>query len=143
MVNILIEQPSESDLDVIHGLVTESYWSPGIPRDRVERAWRNSLCALARDEAGSLIAFGRVISDRATFAWLCDVMVVPAHQGRGIARALVRRLQAHPELADLPRWFLGTRDAHGVYAPLGFTPVARPERLMQIRHPSPYGRQTG
>ena len=142
MSRITIEQPSETDIDTIHASLRETYWAPGIPREIIERAAANSICAIARDEKGALIGFARIVSDRATFAWLCDVVVLPTHQGQGVARDLVRALQAHPELQGLRRWLLGTKDAHGVYAPLGFTPLDAPERLMQIRNPAPYGAPT-
>ncbi|WP_395646904.1 GNAT family N-acetyltransferase [Terricaulis sp.] len=139
-MRIVIEQPTNSDLDVIHSVLTETYWSPGIPRDTVARACANSFCAIARDDRGALIGFARLVTDRATFAWLCDVIVLPAHQGQGLARSLVRTLREEPELTHLRRWLLGTKDAHGVYAPLGFAPLAAPERMMEIRNPTPYGR---
>lgn len=139
MPHIVVEQPSQADIETIHALLREAYWSPGIPRETVERAAYNSICAIARDEEGALIGFARIVSDRATFAWLCDVVVLPAHQGQGVARDLVRALQAHPDLQGLRRWLLGTKDAHGVYAPLGFTQIEAPERLMHIRNPAPYG----
>lgn len=142
MPNIIIEQPSNADLDVIHRVLKETYWSPGIPRDVVARAFANSLCAIARDDAGKLIGFARLVTDKATFAWLCDVIVLPGKQGRGLGRALVQTFLDHPELQGLRRWLLGTKDAHGVYAPLGFAPLDAPERLMQIRNPAPYGTQT-
>lgn len=140
--NIAIEQPTDADIAVIHGMLTHSYWSPGIPRDVVTRACANSMCAIARDESGKLIGFARLVTDKATFAWLCDVIVLPGRQGRGLGRALVRVFREHPELQGLRRWLLGTKDAHGVYAPLGFTPLDTPERFMQARNPSPYGRPT-
>ncbi|MFT3728094.1 MAG: GNAT family N-acetyltransferase [Terricaulis sp.] len=139
MTDIAIAQPSDAELDVIHAALAETYWSPGIPRDIVERGFRNSMVVLARDENGALIGWARLVTDRATFAWLCDVLVLPEYQGRGIARALVRAFRAHAELQNLRRWILGTRDAHGVYAALGFQSVAAPERLMEIRNPVPYG----
>lgn len=142
MPNITIENPSFTDVETIHALLRETYWSPDIPRETVERAAHNSICAIARNEEGALIGFARVVSDRATFAWLCDVVVLPVHQGQGVARDLVRALQAHPELQGLRRWLLGTKDAHGVYAPLGFTPLDAPERFMHIRNPAPYGAPT-
>jgi len=140
--HITIERPSQTDIETIHALLRETYWSPDIPRETVERAAQNSICAIARDDQGALIGFARVVSDRATFAWLCDVVVLPTHQGQGIARKLVRALQAHPELQGLRRWLLGTKDAHGVYTPLGFTQIEAPERLMHIRNPAPYGAPT-
>jgi GNAT superfamily N-acetyltransferase len=140
---IAIERPSEADIDIIHAVLSETYWSPGVPRDVVARACANSVCAIARDEAGGLVGFARCVTDRATFAWLCDVFVLPEHQGRGLARALVRTLMDAPELQGLRRWLLATRDAHGVYAPFGFTPLAAPERWMEIRPAAPYGKPSG
>jgi len=139
MPSIAIEQPSETDIDAIHAVLRETYWSPGIPRDVVARACANSLCAIARDDSGKLVGFARLVTDKATFAWLCDVIVLPGKQGKGLGRALVQHFQHHPELQGLRRWLLGTKDAHGVYAPLGFTPVEAPERLMHIKNPKPYG----
>ncbi|ANP45985.1 GNAT family N-acetyltransferase [Candidatus Viadribacter manganicus] len=139
MTSIAIQQPSQADIEVIHVVLKETYWSPGIPRDVVERACANSMCAIARDESGKLIGFARLVTDKATFAWLCDVIVLPGKQGRGLGRALVQTFQQHPELQGLRRWLLGTKDAHGVYAPLGFSPLAAPQRLMEIRNPEPYG----
>ena len=142
-MKISIEQPSESDLDVIHGFLTETYWSPGVAREVVARAAANSICAIARDGAGALVGFARVVTDRASFAWLADVLVLEAHRGNGLGRDLVRTLQEHPELRGLRRWLLGTRDAHGVYAALGFTPLGAPERYMEIHNPAPNGQAVG
>jgi GNAT superfamily N-acetyltransferase len=139
LANIVIQQPGEAELDVIHAALTKTYWSPGISRAIVARGFRNSLVVLARDDAGGLIGWARLVTDKATFAWLCDVWVRPEHHGKGIARALIRTLRDHPELQGLRRWLLGTRDAHGVYAALGFEPIAAPERLMEIRMHAPYG----
>jgi GNAT superfamily N-acetyltransferase len=105
----------------------------------VARAAANSMCAIARDDAGALIGYARVVTDKATFAWLCDVIVLPGRQGKGLGRALVRTFLDHPELQGLRRWMLGTKDAHGVYAALGFTPMDAPERYMVRRNPKPYG----
>ena len=140
MPAIAIEQPSETDIETIHAVLKETYWSPGIPRDVVARACANSMCAVARDDSGKLIGFARLVTDKATFAWLCDVIVLPGKQGKGLGRALVQTFQKHPELQGLRRWLLGTKDAHGVYAPLGFTPLSATDRFMEIRNPAPYGR---
>ncbi len=142
MPAITIEQPSDADIEIIHALLRESYWSPGIPRDVVARACANSICAIARDSTGKLIGFARLVTDKATFAWLCDVIVLPGKQGRGLGRALVGAFQQHPELQGLRRWLLATKDAHGVYTPLGFVPLEAPERFMHIRNPHPYGHAT-
>lgn len=142
MPRIAIEQPSESDIDAIHAVLTNTYWSPGIPRETVARACANSMCVIARDAEGKLIGFARLVTDRATFAWLCDVVVLPGRQGKGLGRALVRTFLDHPELQGLRRWLLGTKDAHGVYEPLGFAPIEEPQRFMQIKRAAPYGRAT-
>jgi GNAT superfamily N-acetyltransferase len=137
-MTVHIEVPTEADIDVLHPLLTASYWSPGIPRETVARACANSLCAMARQD-GVLVGFARLVTDRATFAWLCDVIVAPTHRGQGLGRSLVAALQAHPEAQGLRRWLLATRDAHGVYAPLGFVPLAAPDRMMEARLAAPYG----
>jgi predicted N-acetyltransferase YhbS len=142
MPAIAIEQPSETDIDTIHAVLRETYWSPGIPRDVVARACENSMCAIARDDSGKLVGFARLVTDKATFAWLCDVIVLPGKQGKGLGRALVRAFQRHPELQGLRRWLLATKDAHGVYQALDFTPLAAPDRYMEIRNPFPYGQAT-
>lgn len=136
---IAIEAPSDVDIDAIHAVLRETYWSPGIPRDVVARACAHSMCAVARDDAGKLIGFARLVTDRATFAWLCDVIVLPGRQGKGLGRALVRKFRDHPELQGLRRWLLATKDAHGVYAALGFEPLESPQRFMQIKNATPYG----
>lgn len=139
-IKITIEPPTESDLDRMHGVLSQTYWSPGIPREVVARAFANSVAALARDESGALAGFARLVTDKATFAWLADVIVLPEHGGKGLARAMVAALRAHPELQGLRRWLLATKDAHGVYAPLGFEPIAAPERYMEIKLAAAYGR---
>jgi GNAT superfamily N-acetyltransferase len=142
MPAIAIERPSETDIEIIHAVLRETYWSPGIPRDVVARACANSMCAVARDEHDKLIGFARLVTDKATFAWLCDVIVLPGKQGKGLGRALVQTFQRHPELQGLRRWLLATKDAHGVYEPLGFAALASPDRLMEIRNAAPYGSTT-
>ena len=114
--------PSLLDLDVVHGWLRGAYWSTGVRRDVVVRAFANSLVAGAYD-AGRQIGVARVVTDQATFAWLCDVFVAEDARGRGVARAMVRELLADPRLQTLRRWSLATRDAHEVYRPLGFGPV--------------------
>jgi len=123
----------ELDVPLIHRfLSTEAYWSLGIPRDTVERAIAGSLCFGGYVEGTGQVAFARVVSDFATFAYLADVFVLPAHRGRGYSKQLVEAVLAHPQLQGLRRWMLATWDAHGLYAQYGFTAPARPERLMEI-----------
>ncbi len=129
--------PAELRLDVIHGFLAASYWSPGIPRETVARAIANSLCVGAY-AGGAQVGFARVVTDRASFAYLADVFVLEAHRGKGIARAMTRALHDHPELQGLRRWLLATRDAHPLYAGLGWQPLDAPERFMQRHFPNPW-----
>lgn len=135
---------ADVDLDVVHGFLRRAYWSVGIPREIVERAIRGSLCAAALDldESGreQQIGFARVISDRATFAYLADVFVLPGHRGRGVASAMLQAVQAHPDLQGLRRWLLATRDMQPLYAKLGWEPYPSPERLMTRGDPDIYQR---
>jgi GNAT superfamily N-acetyltransferase len=131
--------PQRLNLDTIHGFLTTSYWSPGIPRETVARAIAGSLCVGAYRD-GRQIGFARVVTDRATFAYLADVFVLDEARGQGVGRAMVRALMDHPELQGLRRWFLATLDAHGVYEALGWQPIAHPERLLEITVPDIYRR---
>jgi GNAT superfamily N-acetyltransferase len=126
------DDPARLDLDVIHGFLTTSYWAEGVPRDVVARSVPGSL-NLGLYHAGSQVGFTRAVTDRATFAWVCDVFVLPGHQGRGLAHWMIETLREHPDLAGLRRFMLATADAHQVYADCGFTPVANPERYMEIK----------
>ncbi|HEY0332996.1 MAG TPA: GNAT family N-acetyltransferase [Stenotrophomonas sp.] len=129
----------DMDLETIHGfLSTQAYWSRGIPRDTVARALDGSLCFGAFLPAHGQVGFARVVTDRATFAYLADVFVLPTHRGRGHAKALVAAVMAHPQLQGLRRFMLATSDAHALYAPFGFAPPASPQTLMEISRPNSY-----
>ncbi len=121
------------DFGVVHSWLTETYWSPGISREKVEQAARHSALVISAWHGKDQVGYCRAVSDRTRFAWLADVFVDPAHRGRGLGRAIVKFTLDHPDLADVSNWLLGTQDAHGVYATLGFTPPAEPQRLMQLR----------
>lgn len=125
------------DVDVIHGFLTTSYWSPGIPRAIVERAIAGSLC-IGAYAGGAQIGFARLVTDRATFAYLADVFVLPEHRGRGVSRRMLAELFAHQEVQGLRRMMLATRDAHGLYAEFGFAPLAVPGRFMERHDPDAY-----
>ena len=125
------------DVDAVHAwLAEESYWAVGREREVTERAIAGSICVGAYGGGGEQAGFARVVTDRATFAWLCDVFVFDAHRGRGLARAMVQFVMDIPELATVRLWLLATADAHGVYTPLGFAPID-PERWMTRRNPVP------
>ncbi|MBM4107072.1 MAG: GNAT family N-acetyltransferase [Phycisphaerae bacterium] len=128
--------PTHQDLDAIHRLLAGTYWSPGIRRDVVAEALRHSITAVAIDDAtGATVGIARVVTDRATFAWLCDVVVEESRRGQGIARRLLEVLEQHPSLQTLRRWCLATRDAHGLYAKHGYRPVPA-DRWMEKQGPS-------
>ena len=135
---------AELDLDLIHAFLSGSYWAQGIPRDTVERAVANSLCAgaYAPDEAGKdeQIGFARLVTDKATFAYLADVFVLPAHRGHGVARAMLEALHVQPDLQGLRRWVLFTRDMQPLYAKFGWGAYPHPERLMVRDDPGIYTR---
>lgn len=127
----ITDDPASVDLDVVHGFLREAYWSPGVPRAVVARAVAHSLCLSAFGD-GSQVGFARVVTDRATFAYLCDVFVLDGWRGRGLGRRLAQLSIEHPDVASCRRLLLATRDAHAVYTPLGFTPVPEPENLLGI-----------
>jgi GNAT superfamily N-acetyltransferase len=133
------DDPAQLDVSVIHGFLRESYWAKGISREVVERSLRGSLC-FGLYEGRTQVGFARCVTDRATFAYLADVFVLPSHRGRGLASWLMECIGAHPELQGLRRWNLVTRDAHGLYAQHGFTPVRYPERYMEKLDPDIYTR---
>ena len=134
--------PRRVDRGQVHRwLSCEAYWSIGIGRDIVDRAIDHSLVASAF-AGGEQVAFARVVTDRATFAWLCDVFVAETARGQGIGRRLVAAIVEHPDLQGLRRWGLRTRDAHALYARFGFTPLADPQRAMERHNPDVYTSRT-
>ncbi|HEY1089532.1 MAG TPA: GNAT family N-acetyltransferase [Burkholderiaceae bacterium] len=128
----------EADLDAIHAFLSQAYWCEGIPRATVERAMRGSMNFVLRDADGRLAGYARVVSDGATFAYLCDVFIKEALRGQGLGDWLIGQLLADPELQGLRRFTLFTRDAHGLYERHGFKPLATPERGMEIVRPGLY-----
>ena len=128
--------PGRLDLDLTHSFLSEeAYWSPGVPRVIVERAIGNSI-VFGIYKGGAQVGLARVVSDKATFAWICDVFVLPGHRGQGLGKWLMECAISHPDLQGLRRWMLATRDAHGLYEQYGFTPLDDPSRFM-IRRKAP------
>jgi GNAT superfamily N-acetyltransferase len=125
------------DLAAIHAYLTRSYWSPGVPLAVVRRAIENSL-AFGLFHAGQQVGFARVVTDKATFAYLADVYVLEAHRGKGLSKWLLEVIQGHEELRGLRRFMLATKDAHGLYQQFGFKPLANPSRMMEIFDPDAY-----
>ena len=130
---------SRLDLDVVHGFLTECYWARGIPKEVVARSIQHSLC-FGMYHAEKQAGFARVISDYATYAYLGDLFVLEPYRGHNLGKWMMQCIMAHPWLQKLRRWNLLTRDAHGLYAQFGFTPVKTPERYMEIHDPGVYSR---
>jgi GNAT superfamily N-acetyltransferase len=138
---LISDDPARFDLSRAYGwIATESYWAEGIPLPVFETAVRNSLTVGAYAHDGEMAAMARVVTDRATFGWICDVFVGQAHRGQGLGKALMAYLMAHPDLQGLRRLHLATRDAHGLYAGFGFGPLTGVDRWMEIRNREVYRR---
>jgi GNAT superfamily N-acetyltransferase len=136
---VLSDDSARLDLPWVHAYLAEkSYWARNIPMAILEKAVRNSVCyGIYRN--GGQVAFARVVTDKATFGYLCDVFVDEAARGRGLAQWMVECILKEPEFAELRNWTLYTRDAHGLYARFGFAPPEDPASVMRIRKPNPYG----
>lgn len=127
---LLSDDKTLLDVPRIHGWLASSYWCPGIAFDLVERAIAGSHC-LGAYRDGVQIGFARMITDHATFAWLADVWVDEAARGQGLGRQMVAWFLEHPRFEGIRRFALVTRDAHGVYAALGYQPLIKPDRYME------------
>lgn len=126
------------DTDVIFRYLSEdAYWSKDIPRDIEERSIEHSLCFGVYQETAQ-IGFARVVTDKATFAYLADVFILDAWRKQGLSKWLMEVILAHPDLQGLRRWLLATMDAHGLYRQFGFTPLTEPDRMMQRKAPHTY-----
>lgn len=123
------------DMRAVHAFLTEAYWSRGVAFEVVDRAARHSLCFGLIQESRQ-IGFARVVTDKATFAYLADVYVHESHRKQGLARLLLDAVFAHPDVQGLRNFLLFTRDAHSLYAKYGFMPLGDATRLMEKR-PSP------
>lgn len=129
--------PAKLDRALVAEFLASTYWAKGIPAPTVERSLEQSLCFALLDGERQ-IGLARVITDRATIAYLGDVFVIPEYRGRGLAKWLMECVMHHPELQGLRRWVLATRDAHGLYAQFGFTPLKKPEIFMERHDPNAY-----
>jgi GNAT superfamily N-acetyltransferase len=131
--------PSRIDVETVHEFLTNSYWAKGIPANTVRLSVQNSLC-FGVYYGSQQIGFARIITDRATFAYLADVFILPAYRGRGLSKWLMECIVGHPDLHSLRRWMLATQDAHGLYAQFGFAAVRKPERWMELHQPDIYAK---
>ena len=133
--------PARLNVDLVYEFLQTSYWAKGRWRTVIERSIKNSLCFGAYQN-GRQVAFARVVTDRAVFAYLMDVFVVPEFRRRGISKALMRTILDHPDIQNLRVFLLATSDAHGLYAKFGFRPLAEPHRWMAIHDPDSDRRAT-
>ena len=136
---LITTDPARVDIAVVHGFLAGSYWARGIPVEVVTRSIEHSIpfSLLAADHQ---VGFARVVTDRATVAYLGDVFVLPEFRGRGAGAWLMETVVAHPELKGFRRWILLTRDAHRLYEKIGFTPLHAPDRWMERWDPKVYER---
>ncbi len=132
---IVSNNPEKLDIEVIYGYLTKSYWSPGIDRNTVERALKNSL-GFGLYHLKEQIGFARVITDFTTFAYLADVFVLDSYQGKGLGSLLIKTILRHPSLLHLRKWMLATHDAHTFYHKFGFAALPNPQDYMECRQPA-------
>ncbi|KZL21432.1 Acetyltransferase (GNAT) family protein [Pseudovibrio axinellae] len=130
---------SKMQLDkVFQYLSQEAYWSKGLPREVFDRSVENSICFGAYLPNGDQVAFARVITDKATFAYLADVFVAESQRGQGLSKHLIQEILSHSDLQGLRRFSLATADAHELYKKFGFTPLSVPEIMMERLNRSIY-----
>ncbi len=134
---IISTDPARSDVDAIHAFLKRAYWCEDIPRETVQRAMKHSLC-FGLFDGPAQVGLARVVTDYATFAYLCDVYVLESHRGRGLGKWLIGCVMTHPQLQGLRRFNLATRDAHKLYAPFGFEPLREPAMQMERHKPDIY-----
>ncbi len=128
------------DLTVIHGFISNSYWGTKIPFEIMRRAAENSLCFGVFTNAGQQVGFARMVTDKATFAYLADVFILDDHRGIGLSKWLMETILAHPDLQGLRRMVLATKDAHSLYEQFGFKPLANPDIFMELWNPKVYNK---
>lgn len=128
------------DAIAIHKFLTHSYWGEGIDIETVKTAINNSLCYGAFDEDNKQVAFARLVTDYATFAYLADVYVLEEYRGLGISKAIMVKIANHEIFPKLRRIMLATRDAHGLYKQFGFDGLSevQTKTIMQINRPDIY-----
>lgn len=136
---LISTDPAKLDLEAIHAALTTAYWSTDISKAVVEKALAHSLC-FGLYQGQQQVGLSRVVTDYATYAYLCDVYVLEAHRGKGLGHWMVECIMTHPELQNLRRFTLATRDAHGIYAAFGFTALKAPDRMMERHDPQVYQR---
>jgi len=128
---LISTDPARLDMVAVHAYLTRSYWAAGIAKDVVAKSVEGSLCFGLYDGSRQ-IGLARVVTDKATFAYLCDVYVLESYRGRGLGKWLMSVVRSHPDLKHLRRFVLVTRDAHSLYKQFGFSHLSHPDRYMEI-----------
>ena len=128
---------SRLDIAYIHDNLSRSYWAEGIPKERVMQAIEGAMC-FGIYQGERQVGFARLITDQATFAYLADVFVDENLRCQGLGKMLMQHIMALEFMPQLRRIMLATRDAHGLYAQYGFSPIAIPDRWMEIARPGMY-----
>ena len=136
---IISTEKEKLDVDLIHSFLNRTYWAEGISKAIVGRSIEGSLC-FGVFENDKQVGFARMITDKATFAYLADVFIIEEYRGRGLSKWLMQVIMSHPDLQGLRRMILATKDAHGLYEKFGFTPLINVERWMHILDPDVYKR---
>jgi len=127
------------DIDLIHSFLNRTYWAEGISKETIKRSIEGSLC-FGVFENDKQVGFARMITDKATFAYLADVFIIEEYRGRGLSKWLMEVIMSHPDLQGLRRMILATKDAHGLYKQFGFTPLINVDRWMHILDQDVYKR---
>jgi len=127
------------DIELIHSFLNRTYWAEGISKETIRRSIEGSLC-FGVFENDRQVGFARMITDKATFAYLADVFIIEEYRGRGLSKWLMEVIMSHPDLQGLRRMILATKDAHGLYKQFGFTPLINVDRWMHILDPDVYKR---
>ena len=122
---------AQFDVEMIYRFLTNCYWAEGVPRDVVKRSIDNAFCFGVFDREQQ-VGFARVITDRATYAYIGDVFILESHRGRGLSKLLMKAIMEHPELQGLRRWSLVTNDAQSLYQQFGFSPLSSPHNYMEF-----------
>jgi len=130
-------EKEKMDIDLIHSFLTRSYWAEGISKEIIRRSIEGALC-FGVFENDKQVGFARMITDRATFAYLADVFIIEEYRGLGLSKWLMEVIMSYPDLQGLRRMMLATRDAHELYKKFGFTLLTNVDRWMQIHYPDVY-----
>ena len=130
-------EKEKMDIDLIHSFLTRSYWAEGISKEIIKRSIEGALC-FGVFENDQQVGFARMITDKATFAYLADVFIIDEYRGLGLSKWLMEVIMSHPDLQGLRRLMLATRDAHELYKKFGFTQLNNVDRWMHIHYPNVY-----